>query len=290
MRYSRIPDETGEPRLIVETDGKSYDLTSAKTDLEGYSDLVRAATISDQPVDEIARSLIDSATTVSDGDLEGSRILPVEPDEVWAAGVTYKISEDARESESETADVYDKVYDAERPEIFFKATPSRIVGPNGDVGVRGDSDWDVPEPEVGIVLHRDKIVGYTLGNDVSSRSIEGENPLYLPQAKVYDRACSIGPSVVTADGDFDPEDTEMTMRIRRDGEQVFEGTASTAEMIRSFDELVDYYNKHDAVAEWGVLLTGTTIVPDDDFTLQPGDTVEIEVEDIGTLKNGVTAV
>lgn len=297
MRYSRIPAETVDSvsettgtRLVVETEDGTFDLTSVKSDLRAYDDLAQAAIISDRSVGEIATMLAEEATEVDEDVLEGSRLLPLIPDEVWAAGVTYQISEEAREEESESSDVYMKVYDAERPEIFFKATPSRLAGPNEAVGVREDSGWDVPEPEIGIVLHRDEVVGFTLGNDVSSRSIEGENPLYLPQAKVYDRACSIGPSVVTTESGFDPENTTMTMRILRDGEQVFEGSASTNEMVRSFDELVEYYAKGGATPEWGVLLTGTTLVPPDEFTLTPGDRVEITVEDIGTLVNKVTEV
>lgn len=290
MRYSRIAGESGDSRLIVETDDGAFDLTSVKATLEGYDDLAFAAGVSDRSVDQIARDLVEDAAPVDESTLEGNRLLPLVPQEVWAAGVTYQISEEAREEESESSDVYMKVYDADRPELFFKATPSRLAGPNEAVGVRGDSDWDVPEPEIGVVLHHDEVVGFTLGNDVSSRSIEGENPLYLPQAKVYDRACSIGPSVTTSEGDFDPENAEITMRIYRDGEEIFSGTASTDEMVRSFDELIDFYGKHDVTPEWGVLLTGTTIVPEDEFTLTDGDTVEIEVDDIGTLRNDVVDV
>jgi len=212
------------------------------------------------------------------------------PEEVWAAGVTYEISEQAREQESGMADVYLDVYDAERPEIFFKATPSRTVGPGGAIGVRGDSDWNVPEPELGVVLYDGDIVGYTVGNDVSSRDIEGDNPLYLPQAKVYDRCCSIGPCVVGADGVDDPHDLAMSMQINRDGETVYDDATATAEMARTCEELVAYWQAHNSVPELGVLLTGTSLVPEDEFTLMPGDEVRIDIEGIGELVNPVIEV
>lgn len=290
MRYSRIPGEQEDSHLVVETKNGAYDLTSVNEDLKGYDDLVIAGSISNRSVEAITQGLIEEAKEITNNDFEGDRLLPIIPDEVWAAGVTYQISEEAREEESESSDVYMKVYGAERPELFFKATPSRISKPNDPIGVRGDSSWDVPEPEMGIVLHRDEIVGFTLGNDVSSRSIEGENPLYLPQAKVYDRSCSLGPSITMVGDEFDPNDVEIAMNIYRDGDQVFEGSASTSEMVRSYEELVEYYSRHDSIPEWGVLLTGTTIVPPNDFTLKPGDTVEIEAAEIGVLRNHVVEV
>jgi 2-dehydro-3-deoxy-D-arabinonate dehydratase len=185
-------------------------------------------------------------------------------------------------------DIYVDVYDAERPEIFFKATAERTVGPGEAIGVRGDSDWNVPEPELGVVLYRGDTVGYTVGNDVSSRAIEGANPLYLPQAKVYDRCCALGPCVATDVSD--PHDLELSMTITRDGETVYEGATSTAEMVRTCEELVSYLTRHNTLPEVTVLLTGTSLVPEDEFTLQPGDGVTIDIEDIGTLSNPVVEV
>jgi 2-dehydro-3-deoxy-D-arabinonate dehydratase len=207
---------------------------------------------------------------------------------VWAAGVTYEISEQARRQESTMPEIYLDVYDADRPEIFFKSTPSRTVGPGEQVGIRADSEWDVPEPELGVVLYEGETVGYTVGNDMSSRSLEGQNPLYLPQAKVYDRCCSLGPSVVT---DIeDPHSLALSMSIHRDGESVYSGETNTEEMIRSCEELVSCYRDHNAVPEVAVLLTGTSLVPEDGFTLQEGDRVEIDIEEIGRLHNVVTTV
>ena len=270
----------------METDDGTYDLTAVKPDLTSFDDLARAATVTDAGVDEVAERLLDRAPATEE---EGPPLAPV-ADEVWAAGVTYAISEQAREAESGMPDMYLDVYEAERPEVFFKATPGRTVGPGEAVGVREDAEWNVPEPELGVVLHRGDIVGYTVGNDVSSRDIEGANPLYLPQAKVYDRCCSLGPCVVSAESVGDPHDLEMSMTIGRDGEQVFEGSTSTAEMVRTCEELVSYYTRHNAVPERAVLLTGTSIVPPDEFTLREGDSVGIDIEGIGTLENDVVTV
>jgi 2-dehydro-3-deoxy-D-arabinonate dehydratase len=188
------------------------------------------------------------------------------------------------------AEIYIDVYDAERPEIFFKATANRTVAPGEPVGIRVDSSWNVPEPELAVVLYRGEIVGYTVGNDVSSRSIEGANPLYLPQAKIYDRCCSIGPCVVSAESIEDPHDLRMSMEIVRDGETVFSEATSTAEMVRSCDELARCFLSHNAVPETVVLMTGTSLVPPDEFTLHEDDTIHIDIEEIGTLVNPVVSV
>lgn len=289
MKYYRAVDD-GTTRLVVRTADTAYDLTSAKEELTSFLDLLRAANITDRGVDEVADQLITNADEVDVDALDSSVPAPVAPSEVWAAGVTYEISEEAREAESAMPDMYREVYHAERPEIFFKATPSRTVGPGDAVGIREDSEWDVPEPELAVVLYRGDIVGFTIGNDMSSRSIEGENPLYLPQAKIYDRCCSIGPCVTSAEAIDDPHDLEMSMTISRDGEQVFEGSTTTANMAQTCEDLVSYYNRHNAVPELAVLLTGTAIVPDESFTLQEDDHVSIELESIGTLENDVTVV
>jgi 2-dehydro-3-deoxy-D-arabinonate dehydratase len=287
MRYFRVK-RGSSAGLVVDDGTDAYDLTDADGKVTSYYDLSRASTLSGRSVDEIAQDLADDAPTV---DLSSERLrLPVEPEEVWAAGVTYRISEEARTEESDKPDVYIDVYESERPEVFFKATPSRTVGPGEAVGIREDSDWDVPEPELGVVLHRGEIVGYTIGNDMSSRSIEGENPLYLPQAKMYDRCCSLGPCVASTDSVTDPHDLEMTMTIRRNGEVVYEDGTTTAELVRTCEELVSYVTRHNAVPETAVLLTGTALVPEGEFTLAPEDTVEISIEDVGTLENGVVTV
>jgi len=279
----------GKKRVIADTGQGRYDLTSARAELRSYTDLVVAADVGDRETDELARRLAEDADTV--GEEFGDRIeRPLIPAEVWAAGVTYKISEEARENESEMPDSYLDVYSADRPEVFFKATPERTVGHGDAVGIRGDSEWDVPEPELGLVLYHGEIVGYTVGNDVSSRDLEGQNPLYLPQAKVYDRCCAIGPCVASTAHVDDPHRLRMSMEIRRDGGKVFSDATSTGEMVRSCEELARAYGQHNYVPRFSVLLTGTALVPPDGFTLRPDDEITITIEDIGTLENGVVEV
>jgi 2-dehydro-3-deoxy-D-arabinonate dehydratase len=213
--------------------------------------------------------------------------LPLEPPEIWCAGVTYERSRDARVGESAARDVYELVYDAERPELFLKdAACRRTVGPGAPIGVRSDSAWNVPEPEIGLVLGDSaEIAGVTIGNDVSSREIEGANPLYLPQAKVYAGACSLGPAVLSPAPE---EPLKIRMRILdAGGTEIFSGETSTARMKRTFAELVEYWLRDNPVPAGSVLLTGTGLVPPDDFTLEPGHTVEIHVPGIGTLSNPV---
>ena len=208
--------------------------------------------------------------------------------EVWAAGVTYKRSEEARIEESATPDIYSHVYRAERPELFFKATPRRVAGPNASIVVRSDSTWDVPEPELAIVVNAHaEIVGYTIGNDVSSRSIEGENPLYLPQAKVYDGCCALGPGIVPAWEIADPYTLGIRMRILRSSGVHWQGETSMREFARRLEDLVGYLFRDDNFPEGVILSTGTALVPDTPFTLEGGDVVEIEIDGLGTLRNPV---
>jgi 2-dehydro-3-deoxy-D-arabinonate dehydratase len=208
--------------------------------------------------------------------------------EVWASGVTYQRSNEARQEESEVADVYARVYAAARPELFFKSVAWRVVGHGEPIGVRSDSDVDVPEPELALVVNRDgDIVGYTVCDDVSSRSIEGANPLYLPQAKVYAGACALGPGIRPAWEIEDPYELAIAAEVRRGGVVVWSGETSTKLLHRRFDELVEYLGRQLALPAGAVLSTGTGLVPELDFTLTPGDTVSITVEGIGTLTNAV---
>jgi 2-dehydro-3-deoxy-D-arabinonate dehydratase len=213
---------------------------------------------------------------------------PLGTQEVWAAGVTYLRSRTARMEESRVAgggSFYDRVYDAERPELFFKATPHRVVGPGGPVRVRRDSRWSVPEPELALVVNaRGAIVGCTIGNDMSARDIEGENPLYLPQAKVYAECCALGPALAVGRGALAPA-TRIAIAITRTGQRVFEGATTVGTMKRGADELVGFLFRDNAFPTGCVLLTGTGIVPPDEFTLAAGDTVAITIDGIGTLEN-----
>lgn len=223
----------------------------------------------------------------------GSVVLaPVAGQEVWAAGVTYAASRSARNDESKGAhDFYDLVYDAERPELFFKAAPGRVRGPGGLIGVREDSGWDVPEPELALVISAaGEILGYTIGNDVSSRSIEGENPLYLPQAKVYRGSCALGPAIVPVDEAPPPEELEISLTIARGGETVFTGSTQVALLKRTLPELVRWLFKAQDFPVGAVLLTGTSVIPAQEFTLQGGDQVTIAITGLGELVNTVEVV
>jgi 2-dehydro-3-deoxy-D-arabinonate dehydratase len=215
-------------------------------------------------------------------------VAPIDRQEVWAVGVTYLRSRDARMEESREKTVYDRVYEADRPELFLKATPNRVSGPGEPVAIRGDSTWDVPEPELTLVVNRDgEIVGFTIGNDVSSRSIEGENPLYLPQAKVYARCAALGPVIALAWELPRARELQIRLIIRRGGQVVFEGETSTAQMHRTFDDLVSYVRRCNEFPHGVMLMTGTGIVPPSEFTLADGDEVEIIIDGIGSLRNPV---
>ena len=217
---------------------------------------------------------------------------PIEVQEVWAAGVTYLRSKDARMEESDfSATAYDRVYDAPRPELFFKSLPEKVVACGEPVGIRADAQWSVPEPELVLMMnsHGD-IAGYAVGNDMSSRDIEGENLLYLPQAKVYHRSCAVGPWVRVGATEAEARECDISMQIGRDGKTVFEGSVSVNQIKRSFEELRDFMFQSQVFPFGCALLTGTGLVPDDDFTLEEGDTIRIEISGIGSLHNPVVRV
>jgi len=221
----------------------------------------------------------------------GSNVLaPIGSQEIWAAGVTYYRSRDARIAESKGAgggDFYDRVYCAPRPELFFKGTASRVAGPGEPVRIRSDARWSVPEPELTLLIdRRGKIIGYTIGNDMSSRDIEGENPLYLPQAKLYDRSCALGPCILLSEEPL-PAATVIGVEIRRAGTLEFSGSTALAGLKRSPQELVDYLFRDNLFPAGVFLMTGTGIVPPDSFTLAPGDHIRISIEPIGVLENTV---
>ena len=294
MKFYRYLNANGDPRLIAEAEpGKLFDLTH-DSPIRDFTDLVRWSRLMGRSLDELVENLLqkgDRQVTSESLSRQGLRLgRPLVPPEVWAAGVTYRKSRDERERESETPDPYARVYRAERPEIFLKATPARCVGPGEAVGVRGDSGWDVPEAELAFILHDGRITGYTAGNDVSSRAIEGANPLYLPQAKIYRRCCSIGPCIVSAESIPDPHNLAVTCQIFRDGDRVFAGETSTSQMVRNCEELAGFLTRHNPVPDGTVVLTGTGIVPHQEFSLQAGDLVRIEIERIGVLENPVVQV
>jgi 2-dehydro-3-deoxy-D-arabinonate dehydratase len=245
------------------------------------------------PLDQ-ARAAIERAATeraaIEAAPAPTDLLAPIDLQEVWAAGVTYQRSREGRREESGHADIYDLVYLAERPELFFKSTAARVVGDGEPVGIRADSGWDVPEAEVALVVNSaGEIFGYTVGNDMSSRSIEGDNPLYLPQAKVYTAACALGPAIVpvwfAGAGPF-----EIQIRVERAGEVVYSGATSTAALARSFADLVSWLFRALDFPAGVILLTGTGVVPDATFTLRAGDLTVIDIAGIGTLRNPVRVV
>jgi 2-dehydro-3-deoxy-D-arabinonate dehydratase len=217
---------------------------------------------------------------------------PVERQEIWAAGVTYQRSKTARMEESDfSASAYDRVYAAERPELFFKSLPDKVVATGELVGIRADARWSVPEPELALVINsQGRIVGQTIGNDMSSRDIEGENLLYLPQAKIYSRSCALGPCIVLGASEAQAREWKISLEIRRGGVSVFQDEATAARLKRGFQELAGYLFRSQVFPHGAVLLTGTGIVPPDTFTLREKDEIVIEISGIGCLRNSVVVV
>jgi len=233
---------------------------------------------------------LQAATKVTDSNWQNHLLPPIENQEVWAAGVTYLQSRDARVEESQSSggsDLYKRVYDAERPEIFFKATAARVVGDGQDISIRKDSTWNVPEPELTLFVNSNgSIEGYTVGNDMSSRSIEGENALYLPQAKTYDKSAAIGPCLAVLSAPISKE-TVISIAIKRDNVAVYSDKTPLSRMKRELTELAGFLFRELTFPNGAYLMTGTCLVPPNDFTLAPGDIVEITIDGIGTLKNTV---
>lgn len=302
MKVKQFPTADGTPPRVVVTDDVSalVDITDQLPEALGLVGLIRRSRLEAKPLFEVLDAIVETTLGVGTGDSvrsgptldDGLTLpgLPLDAPEVWAAGVSYMRSREAREAES-GSDVYSHVYEAPRPELFMKDAGGRRTVPTGQpIYVRPDSDWNVPEPELALVLNAaGEIVGYTIGNDVSSRQIEAENPLYLPQAKIYANSCALGPAMLIS-RDNDSAVFDVRLHIRgEDGATLFEGHTSTQEMKRSFSELVEYLVRFNTIADGTVLLTGTGIVPPDDFTLMPGHIVDIEVPGIGTLSNPVEA-
>jgi 2-dehydro-3-deoxy-D-arabinonate dehydratase len=261
-----------ENGVYFRVEDTSWDALVTHDDLHGY---LRAMIAKSNPAKEFSEDKLEA---------------PIGQQEVWAAGVTYYRSRSARMEEAKDAgggDFYDRVYSAARPELFFKATPHRVAGPNSKVNIRKDASWSVPEPELTLLANpRGKIIGYTVGNDMSSRDIEGENPLYLPQAKVYDRSCALGPCILVSQEPL-PKSTGIRLEILRGGRAEFAGAVTLAEMKRDPATLVEYLYRESSFPHGCFLMTGTGIVPPDSFTLKSGDQIRITIETVGTLLNDV---
>jgi 2-dehydro-3-deoxy-D-arabinonate dehydratase len=285
MKLFRFHHESGQPHVgLALSPEAAFDLTATR--ITTMTELLE----DDRLHDRLSKLSQEQLARV---DLSTVRLLaPVERQEVWAAGVTYLRSKTARMEESEfSANAYDRVYEAARPELFFKSMPEKVVA-NGDaIGIRNDAKWNVPEPELALVINsRGKVVGYTIGNDMSSRDIEGENLLYLPQAKIYDRSCAVGPWIIVGPTEAEARSWTIHLQIHRGGSVVFEGDTSVGRIKRSFDELAGYLLRSQRFPHGAVLLTGTGVVPPDSFTLQSGDSVRITVSGIGVLENPVIRV
>jgi 2-dehydro-3-deoxy-D-arabinonate dehydratase len=245
-----------------------------------------------------SEDLLDRLALAAQGDFprlparEVRLLAPIDRQEIWAAGVTYLRSKKARMAESDfSAAAYDRVYAAPRPELFFKALPEKVAGPGEHVGIRADAKWSVPEPELALVINsRGRLVGFTAGNDLSSRDIEGENLLYLPQAKIYNRSCAVGPSIVVGATESEARSWSICLAIERGGQCVFEGETSVGQIKRGFGELVDYLFRSQSFPHGVVLLTGTSVVPPDTFTLQSNDKIKVTISGIGALENTVAVV
>lgn len=302
MKYFRLLEDNKKIRLLVQLDEETIvDLTSIHSDLTDIIQIVLTSNIYSTSITKTTEKILnnksyetykiaDIINSCKDAKSNLKMLTPISSPEIWAAGVTYKTSAMERRRESDTPDVYSKVYSAKRPEIFLKSTADRCSNPFESIGIRKDSQWNVPEPELAIVLYRGAILGYTIGNDVSSRSIEGENPLYLPQAKIYDKSCSIGPCLVITESLAHPENLSIECTISREGNLVFQETTSTSLLTRSFEDLASWLQLHNRVPEMTSLLTGTAIVPPPEFTLLQDDVVRITVDQIGTLENPVSEV
>ena len=283
MKLGRFQNSAGEIRVGQLVDA----FTVADLSAAGITSITELL----EDSDNIQR--VEALTGVPTVQLSEVKLLtPVEQQEVWAAGVTYLRSKKARMEESDfSANAYDQVYEAPRPEIFFKSLPDKVVHPGEPVGIRADSKWNVPEPELTLVINSAKeMVGVSIGNDMSSRDIEGENLLYLPQAKVYDRSCAVGPWIVVGASEEEIRQWTIGVEIGRGGQSVFSGETSIDNIKRSFNELLGYLGRSQSFPHGAMLLTGTGVVPNDDFTLAEKDVVSIHISGIGTLGNPVVAV
>ena len=282
MQLAKLSSPSGQPVVARVEEDSLVALDLASAGFQTLADILAA----ESPL-AAAKALRPSGQRFKTS--EARYLPPIDSQEVWAAGVTYKRSQTARMEESETAaSCYDRVYVSPRPELFFKASPHRCSGHLGQLRIRQDASWNVPEPELTLVLSPTlHLVGFTVGNDMSSRDIEGDNPLYLPQAKVYDQCCGLGPWITLADAMPAKADIQISIRIERSGNSVFEQATSADQMARTFEGLIEWLGRDNSFPNGVFLLTGTGIVPESSFTLAPRDRVSITITGIGTLTNDI---
>lgn len=280
MKLAKFLAPSGQPQV-----GKIEGDRLVPLDLAGRFDSLAALLEADDPLVAASSLAANSALPLASATL----LAPIDQQEVWAAGVTYKRSKTARMEESETAaSCYDRVYVSPRPELFMKATPHRVSGPGAPLRIREDATWNVPEPELTLVISSKKrLVGFTIGNDMSSRDIEGDNPLYLPQAKVYNQCCGLGPCITLASAMPPVEQIGIRLVIRRGSDVAFQGATDAGQMARTFDDLIGWLSRDNSFPAGVFLLTGTGVVPPSDFTLHKGDLVEISIDGVGTLVNPI---
>ncbi len=286
MRLCRFENEVGQilPGLILDDD-TVLDLRS-----RGFNSLTEI--FENRVMAREARRLADNERGAPISLASTRLVSPLEQQEVWAAGVTYLRSKTARMEESDfSATAYDRVYEAQRPEIFFKSLAEKTVGPGQAVGIRKDARWSVPEPELVLIFDsKGAICGYSAGNDMSSRDIEGENLLYLPQAKIYDRSCALGPWIVTGPTEEEARGWAISVEIFRHGKTVFAGQTSVGQLRRRFEDLGGFLFRSQRFPRGAALLTGTGIVPPDNFTLEAGDEIEVKISGVGSIRNQVEVV
>ena len=294
MKYYRIEKNNKTSLIINYKNDLGFNITQYASNIDNieilYTEALNAALSRTEYINQFINNHNPKLQHLKEI-LDNEHLLPpFLPEEVWAAGVTYKNSEFERKRESTTPDIYSKVYNADRPEIFFKSTGSRLVNPGDPVGIRSDSNWNVPEAELAVMLINNVIIGYSIGNDMTSRHIEGENPLYLTQAKIYDKSCSIGPCVIDIESAKNLNNYKISCNIQRNNKIIFNESSAINLMNKSIENLILWLQKSNTLPLKSAFLTGTGIVPPPEFTLKPNDIVNISINEIGTLSNKIVSV
>ena len=294
MKYYRIEKNNKTSLIINVKNDLGFNITQYASNIDNieilYTEALNATLSRTEYINQFINNHNPKLQDLKEILDNGHLLPPFLPEEVWAAGVTYKNSEFERKRESATPDIYSKVYNADRPEIFFKATGKRLVNPGDTVGIRSDSNWNVPEAELAVMLINNVIIGYSIGNDMTSRHIEGENPLYLTQAKIYDKSCSIGPCMIDIESVKNLNNYKISCSIQRNNKIIFNESSAINLMNKSIENLILWLQKSNTLPLKSAFLTGTGIVPPPEFTLKPSDIVNISINEIGTLSNKIVSV